>query len=270
VDALLATGVQKVRVLVRDPIRAAKVVNREVEIVSGGRTDAHSLDRAMRNVEQVFIIPPNVRHQADLESRIYSAAHRLEVDHVVKLSTVKADPKSTCYFFKEQAMAEEHLKASSVKWTILRSNSYMQNLFWFAEEVKSKSTLSLPMGNAKTAPVDRLDLTAVAAVILSGKVRNSVTLTISGPERLSFNDIAERLSTAIGKKVKYRDVAPDDFLRSLFQSGRPGWYAKAVLAAWSIIRQGKPRVTNVVPEVARKNPLSFGQFAHDHARAFLN
>jgi uncharacterized protein YbjT (DUF2867 family) len=247
---LLSTGgAHKVRVLGRDLARA-------------------ELAQAMHDVERVFTIPPNVQNQAEMESRIYQAARDAGVSYIVKLSTVKASVNSPCYFFKQHAIAEESLKTSGVRFTILRCNSFMQNLLWFANEIKSKGRFSLPMGIAKTAPVDIRDVAAVASAILTSEDHHGATYNISGPEKLSFAEIARRLSAATGRLIEYRDVAPAEFLNMLLQSEIPAWYAEAVTASWAVARQDEPTVTDVVSTLAKKSPTTFAQFARDYATQF--
>lgn len=279
VKLLAASGTQKVRLLVRDraaiagPAKTADYVKTAfndagVEIVTGEMTDADSLTQALRNVERVFTIPPNVRDQADMESRIYQAARRAGVKHIVKLSTVKADPDSPCYFFQQHALAEAQLKASGVTFTILRSNSFMQNLLWFANEIKTKGSFSLPMGVAKTAPVDIRDVATIASTILRSEAHHGATYNLSGPEKLSFTEIAQQLSAATGKQIEYHAIEPAEFLQMLLRAGIPGWYAEAVTASWNVARQGEPIVTDVVAALTKKPPLTFAQFAKDHAKIF--
>ena len=153
----------------------------------------------MSNVERVFVIPPNIHDQAEVERRIYKTARCAGVHHVVKLSTVKASVNSTCRFFKEHAIAEGYLKGSGVEFTILRPNSFMQNLLWFAQEIKSRSTLSLPVGGAKTAPVDIRDVAAVAATILSEQTHASITYNITARGAFLRGDRGG-LSIAIGRR----------------------------------------------------------------------
>jgi len=257
-------------VLVRDVTKATAFTGMGVEIVTGEMTDANSLAQAMRNVERVFTIPPNIRDQAEMESRIYRAARHAAVSYIVKLSTVKADVNSPCYFFKQHAIAEECLKTSGVAFTILRSNSFMQNLLWFAKEIKSRSSFSLPMGVAKTAPVDIRDVAAVAAAILTREAHHGASYNISGPEKLSFAEIGQRLSAATGKRINYRDIAPAEFLNRLIRFEIPGWYAKAVTASWTVAQQGEPILTDVVSTLAKKPPISFEQFARDYADSFMD
>ena len=306
VKLLAASGTQKVRVLVRDRAKAAAFTGRGtavttgaditgseimdadisgaditragVEIITGDMTDADSLTQALRDVERLFMIPPNVRDQAEMESRVYRAARRAGVSYIVKLSSVKADPNSTCYFFQQHALAEEHLKDSGVAFTILRSNSFMQNLLWFAQEIKTKSSFSLPMSVAQTAPVDIRDVATVATAILSGeghedatrnaKTHHGTTYNLSGPEKLSFVDIAQRLSAATGKQIEYSDVAATEFLEMLLRADIPRWYAEAVTASWSVARESEPIVTNTVAALSNKPPLTFAQFARDYAGSF--
>lgn len=270
VKLLAASGRQKVRVLVRDRAKAAAFSGAGVEIVTGEMTDAASLAQALHDVERVFTIPANVRDQAEMESRIYRAAQRVGVSHIVKLSTVKADPKSPCYFFQQHALAEQSLKDSGVAFTILRCNSFMQNLLWFAAEIRTKGRFCLPMGAAKTAPVDIRDVAAVASTILDADAPQTNTYNLSGLEKLSFPEIAQTLSAATGKQIEYRDVMPSEFLQILLHAEIPDWYAEAVTASWSVARAGEPIITNVIAEVTKKPPLTFAQFARDYAYSFID
>ena len=274
VKLLAASGTQEVRVLVRDRARAAAFIDPAVVIITGDMTDADSVAQALRNVERVFMIPPNVCDQAEMESRVYQAARGAGVKHIVKLSTVKANASSPCFFFQQHALAEEHLKHSGVGFTILRSNSFMQNLLWFAKEIKTTNSFSLPMALAKTAPVDIRDVATVGSTILATvhttEAHHGATLNISGPEKLSFTEIAQTLSAATGKQIEYRDIEPNQFLQRLLRAGLPGWYAEAVTASWRVAREGEPIVTDVVATVTKRPPGTFAQFARDYAEAFID
>ena len=268
VKLLTASGRQKVRVLVRDRAKVAAFSG--VEIVTGEMTDAGSLAQALHNVERVFTIPPNIRDQAEMESRIYRAARRAGISHIVKLSTVKADTNSPCYFFQQHALAEQSLKDCGVAFTILRCNSFMQNLLWFAEEIRTKGRFCLPMDRAKTAPVDIRDVAAVASTILDADIPQNNTYNITGPQKLSFTEIAQTLSAATGQQIEYHNVMPNDFLQMLLRAEIPTWYAEAVTASWSVARAGEPIVTDVVAELTTRSPLTFAQFARDYADNFID
>ena len=279
VKLLATSGTQKVRVLVRDRAKAAAftdagvdITGTGVDIVTGELTDADSLAQALRNIERVFVVPPNVRDQAEMERRIYRAARRAGVSYIVKLSTVKANANSPCHFFQQHALAEKHLEDSGFAFTILRSNSFMQNLLWFTPEIKTRTSFSLPMGGAKTAPVDVRDVAAVAAPLIStiqrGEAQQNATYNLTGPEKLSFVEIAQKLSAAAGRQIEYRDIEPAEFLEMLLRAEIPRWYAEAVTASWSVARTDEPIVSEVVAALTKKPPITFAQFARDYASAF--
>jgi len=270
VRRLSSRGSHKVKVLVRDAVKAEPLAPQGVEIISGDVADAKILRCVMRSVDRLLVIPPNIPAQAKLEGLIYQTAKHSGVSRVVKLSSAKADENSSCPFFQQHAIGEGYLNNSGVQATILRSNSFMQNLLWFAPQIKSRGTFSLPMGDAKTAPVDLRDVAAVASAILLGPEPGGATYDITGPEELSFADMAKKLSTATGKTITYRNVAPEEFLDMLKGSGVPSWYSKAVTAAWNVARESQPRVSDHISTVIGKSPITFEQFSRDFAKQFAS
>lgn len=267
VKQLSEAGVQ-VRALVRNPDKAATLKAPNVEIVTGDLNQPVTLDAALREVERLFLLPPNTRNQAEMENNLFQAAKLASIGHVVKLSTVKADINSPSHFFREHWLAEKHLRRSGIPFTILQSNSFMQNLLWFAIEIKSEGRFSLPMKDAQTAPVDIRDIVSVAAAVLTEKNHEGRTYNITGPEALSFKEVAEKLSVATGKRITYNSVSLEDFKKILVRGGPQGWFADALVAAWKVASEGHPTVTNVVSEVAQKEPITFEQFAQDYAHVF--
>ena len=60
--------------------------------------------------------------------------------------------------------------------------------------------------------VDTRDVAAVAAVVLSEPGHAGADYDVTGPEALSYADVAAKLSGALGRQVSYADV-PDDAAR---------------------------------------------------------
>jgi uncharacterized protein YbjT (DUF2867 family) len=52
------------------------------------------------------------------------------------------------------AKSEEAVKQSGLKWTFLRPQFFMQNVLWFADEIKAKGTFSLPMKSGRIGTID--------------------------------------------------------------------------------------------------------------------
>lgn len=267
VELLLKVS-EPVRVLTRNPQKVASLQAFGASIVLGDFTQLNTLNAALLGCDRLISIPPNTLNQAEQEIQLFKAAKCAGIRRIVKLSTVKANPESNCHFFRQHAIAEEYLKQSGVSFTILQSNSFMQNFLWFTHEMRTQGTLSLPMQGAKTAPVDIRDVARVAHVVLTRADDEGKTHNITGLEMLSLKDIAEQISVAANKKITYINVSPCDFKRTLLQSGLHEWYAEAIVASWQVASEGQPTVTNAVAEITGRRPIAFEQFVQNHKHAF--
>lgn len=267
VESLLQSG-EQVRVLVRNPQKAANLQALGASVCLGDLNRLDHLDIALQECDRLFSIPPNTINQAEQEIQLYQAAKRTGIRHIVKLSTVKSDIESSCHFFKQHAIAEQHLKQSGIKFTILQTNSFMQNFLWFADEIRTKRTLSLPMKDTKTAPIDIRDVVRVGSAILAEEEHEGKTYNLTGSELLSLQEIAEKLSTVTNQKITYIDASPLNFKQMLISSSVPDWFAEAVTTSWQIASKGKPTLTDVVTKIGRKQPITFNEFAWDYKAMF--
>lgn len=92
------------------------------------------------------------------------------------------------------------------------------------------------------------------------------TYKLSGPESLSNAEMAEKLSSAIGKKVTYVDLPDVEFKKALLATGVPEPYADALIDLIHYYMTGAAQeITPDVERVAGKKPTTFGQFARDYA-----
>jgi uncharacterized protein YbjT (DUF2867 family) len=268
VESLLRAGKQ-VRVLVRNSQKGASFQTLGASVFVGDLNQSDCLEAALQRCNLLFSIPPNTLNQAQQEIHLFQAAKRANIRRVVKLSTVKSDLQSPCQFFKQHAIAEQYLKQSGIEFTIVKSNSFMQNFLWFTHEIRTKGTLSLPMKDVKTAPVDIRDIVRVSSAILVEKGHEGEVYNLTGSELLSLQEIAEKLSKATSQKITYIDTSPLDFKQTLIQTGVSEWFAEAVAISWQIVSEGKPTITNAVAKVGRKQPITFDEFVWDH-RAVLS
>src|SRR5439155_6799006 len=121
---------------------------------------------------------------------------------VVKLSAMGAgDPGSE--ILRQHGETDELLKASGVPWTILRPNSFHQNLLWSAASIRERGEFHLPLRDARQSLVDVRDLAAVAERALTEPGHEGKTYDFTGPESLSYADVAATLSAVRGRPVRY-------------------------------------------------------------------
>ena len=152
---------------------------------------------------------------------------------------------------------------------LITSAPGMQNFLGLAPIIVSQGAFYQPATDGKVSRVDVRDIAAVAAKALTENGHEGKTYLITGPEALSHDEAARKLSQAIARPVKYVNVTPEDFKKSLLGWGIPEVMADGFNELFAAIRAGCCAVvTNTVEEVAKRRPISFGDFVRDFAEAF--
>jgi uncharacterized protein YbjT (DUF2867 family) len=84
------------------------------------------------------------------------------------------------------------------------------------------------VGAARISMVDTRDIAAVAAALLTEPGHEGKAYDVTGPEALSYHDVASKLSDTMRRKTAYID-APDDAVRgALLGFGIGEWLAGAL------------------------------------------
>ena len=117
--------------------------------------------------------------------------------------------------------------------------------------------------------MDVRDIAAVAVEVLTGAGHEGKIYEITGPESLSYHEIADKLSAAVGVPIRYVAVPPESALDSMLKAGMPEWNAKAVTELYGVFAAGHAaKITDTIEKVTGKRPIPFEQFARDYAAAF--
>jgi uncharacterized protein YbjT (DUF2867 family) len=263
------------RAFVRDPKRGKAMLGPGVEIVEGDYAQAQSIASALVGVERVFLIAPLVPELAQLEANVIHSAARSNVQHIVKLSTlgviqdqraaVRPEPRQ----YPLHRESEERLERSDLAFTHLRPGPFMQNLLNFAPAIANEGVFYGSWGEGRMGYVDVRDVAAVAARALTEPGHEGKAYSLTGPEALSLAHIAERISVAIGREVRYVDVPIEASQKAMLARGIPEWMVGAMGEVMAHARGGgADMVADGVMRVTRKPPRSFDDFAREFAPVF--
>jgi uncharacterized protein YbjT (DUF2867 family) len=86
---------------------------------------------------------------------------------------------------------------------------------------------------------------------------------------LTFGEMANQLSAALGRTISFVDVAPEAMRAALDGLGFPAWQAEGLLEEFAMYRRGEAAgVESGVAEALDRNPRSFPEFARDYAPLF--
>lgn len=265
----------QVRAFVRDPDRAASRLGPDVELALGDFDDPPSLRRAMHGVDRVFLASANGPRQLAHETAVIDAASAGWVQRVVKLSALGAEIGSPMTFFDVHARAEQQLRSSGVPSVVLRPAFAMSNLFASADSVRAAGQIYAAAADAKIAMIDPRDVAAVAAAALLADSLPAVgcdglrTHVLTGPEPLTYYDVATTLTKELGRDVTFVNV-PDEAARAaLLDTGAPAWLADSIVTVFGMLRTGLAAdPTGSVFALTGRPPRTFAEFAHDHREVF--
>jgi uncharacterized protein YbjT (DUF2867 family) len=266
VDELLGAGVP-VRALTRHPATAR--LPARVEIVAGDFTVPESLDAGLQGVSAVFLLwtAPPTTSQAVI-ARLASHTRR-----VVFLSSPHRTPHP--FFQQPNPMAVLHadierlIAATGLAPTIIRPGMFASNtLFWWAASIRNSGIVRWPYAAAETAPIDERDIAAMAARALRDDGYSGGDYVLTGPESLSQSQQVNIIGQAIGRRIHFEELSPDDF-RRVTSGSWPRPVVDMLLAAWGATIGRPAFVTSVVSDVLGSPARTFRQWATDHASAFL-
>jgi uncharacterized protein YbjT (DUF2867 family) len=255
-----------VRVLVRDPAKAAALAEAGAEIAKGDLDVPAAIDDAMTGVSAVVLVSPAVPAQ---ELNVVASAARAGTGHVVK-ATSKASADSPIARRRWQAEIEAGLAASGIPHTLLRSNAYMQNVLALAPAIAKTSSFGSAAGKGRSGLVDARDVAAVAAEIAASPAAHAgQTYWLAGPGLISNYDVAAVLSKLLGRTITYRELTVEENTETMIRAGVPEQIAQMNTQAFSLAAGGDAEwLTEDVPSLLGRPARSFQHFANDYATAF--
>ena len=232
-------------------------------------TQPETLASALDGVDKLFLLSGGAPDQTEREINAVEAAKAAGVKHIVKLSVWGAEGEAFS-FAKVHRPVEKAVEASGVAWTHLRPNGFMQNLQnYMIGTIKSQGAIYSSTGDAKISHVDVRDVAAVAVKVLTESGHEGQAYSLSGPEGLTYEQVAEHLTAASGREIHYVNVSDNDVKGGLMATGAPEAYADAYVDLVRYYRSGAAaEVTDAIRRVTGGDPISFAQYAKDNASVF--
>jgi uncharacterized protein YbjT (DUF2867 family) len=135
--------------------------------------------------------------------------------------------------------------------------------------IVATGTLRLPMEDASIAPIDVEDIAKIAFRVLTGSGHEGKRYEMTGPEALTMTQVAERISIATRRPVRYVNVSPVDARKALLEAGTPSYFADALAELFAERRNGaESRVILGSHELFGVRPTPFAEFAERNASVF--
>ncbi len=240
---LAAAGVPQ-RLLVRDAARAPRLPGAEVAVAEYGDPDA--VRRALDGALTVLMVSASESpDRVDRHRAFVDAAAAVGVGHLIYTSFAGAAEDAVFTLARDHWATEEHIRTSGPAYTFLRDNLYADFLRFM---VGDDGVLRGPAGDGRAAVVAQDDIADAAAAVLRDPAPHAGrTYDLTGPEALSFAEIAAVLSRVTGRAVRYQPETVTEAYASRASYGAPDWQVDAWVSTYTAVAAGE--LATVSPDV---------------------
>ena len=221
VQQLLAES-HRVRVLVRNQPAHDAFASGPVDVVWGDLKDVESLRHACRGIEAVVTTANATARGGEdtVESvdragtqNLISAAAAEGVRHFVFVSALGADPQSEMPLLRAKGEAEEQLRHSGMAWTVLQPNLFLDKLPMAVvggPALAGQPVTLVGEGRRRHSMVAMRDVAAFAVAALDRDGPERETLTIGGPQAISWRDVVGAFEQELGRSIPVHVVPLGD------------------------------------------------------------
>ena len=237
-----------------------------------GTLDVPPPAEVLQAFDRVFLLSPAHEGQVELElifiDALLAAGHR---PHVVKMAADGfEDPGCEVRFMRNHREIAVHLDRTGMPVTYLAPTMYMENLLEAAATIREQGTIFAPAGQARIGFVAVSDVGKVAARVLTSDGHEDMTYVLSGPESLSYADVAARVSAVFARQVDYQDMPEHVAREQMLASGLSPWQTDGTIELYDWIRNGAAdTVTSTVRELAGQDALPIDDWLSEMRAVFL-
>lgn len=192
---------------------------------------------ALEGCDALFVMrPPAITVRAPFD-RLMGAARRAGIGHVVCASIYGAGGS---YVLPHRHM-EAAVRESGLPHTFLRPADFMQNLAdVHGPAIRERGEIAVPAGRGRSAFLDVEDVGRAAACVLADRqAQAGRAYDLTGPEALTFDDVAHIMTEALGRPIRYRARSAPRFVWDQVRAGRPASMALVMAALYTAQRMGR-------------------------------
>jgi uncharacterized protein YbjT (DUF2867 family) len=228
-----------------------------------------TLAPALHGVESVYLVCSPIPDLPQLEGNMIDASAAAGVKHIV-LSSALGAGDYTKSFPSWHRKVEDKLKSTGISFTILRPNSFHQNvLTYFAPSIRAQGVFYGSMSQGRVSFLDVRDIASVAAKTLAGGQHSGKTYELNGPVALSYAEVAEKITKHAGRAVQYVDIPAEAQRKAMLDQGMPAWQVEALLDLQDFYTSGKGgEVDQLLPNLLGRPPITMDRFLSESAAEF--
>ena len=239
--------------LARSPERAKVYASAEIRKMVYANTP--EVVDALKGIDTLLMVSARENPERVKEHMEFLDAAKLAgVEHIVYISFYGADEKATFTLSRDHAQTEAYIKELGFTYTFLRDNFYLDFLINIALE---NGEIRGPAGSGLVSAVARKDTSRVVAeILLNPKEWVNQSLSLTGSEYLSMQEIVALLSKESGKTITYVDESVEEAYESRKRWPAQTWEYDAWVSTYTAIKAGEQAGVSTDVEKVLGHPAS--------------
>ncbi|MFJ6695772.1 NmrA family NAD(P)-binding protein [Streptomyces sp. NPDC091272] len=226
--------------------------------------DPATFAAAVEGADRVYLVPPpGAPDPAAVMLPFLRQARTAGVRRAVLLSSSAIAAGGPAVGQVHQALPELF-----PEWAVLRPSWFMQNFtggHLHARTIAADGAIRTAAGDGRVGFVDAEDIAAVAVHALTAPRSPDTDLVITGPQALSYDDIAATLTQVTGRPVRHQHLSYEQ-LRDRLAAEMPAEFAALLAGLDRAVAEGaEDRTTDTVLRLTGHAPNSFRAFAEREA-----
>lgn len=223
---------------VRTPANAADLAAKGIVVRQADYTKPESLAAAFAGAEKVLLVSSNdLGARVPQHKAVIDAAKAAGVAFVAYTSVLHAGT-SRLGLAKSHLATEEYLKASGLKYAILRNGWYIENDTESLAPALQHGAILGASQQGRISGAARSDYAAAAVKLLTGTPEKTV-YELAGDASYTKAEIAAEVSRQSGKPVVYQDLPPAEYEKALESFGLPAPLAQLLADSDAWTAQGE-------------------------------
>jgi NAD(P)H dehydrogenase (quinone) len=217
----------------RNPQALSSVAARGADVRYADFDKPESLEKAFAGGDNMLLISTlSVGRRGKQHRNAIDAAVKSGVRHIAYTSSGGARPDNPAMVIADHLETEDALRQSGIGYTILRNSLYAEVpvLNISQRALKARKWIG-SAGDGRVPFVAKSDCVACAVRVLTSKGHEGATYEITGPELLSYREVAGLTSEFSSKQIEYVVVSDDEMLDALVAAGVPRHYQEGMETA---------------------------------------